>query len=340
MRGESELLLGQLETSRPIVLINPHADGLYQTMAARNQAPERIFSQDFATWRQLPAAVSEFGALARGEALKARCVVLFLPREKARLRLLLEHIGRHLGADGECWLVGHNQAGIKSAGQLMAQYFSGVETVAAARHCRLYRACGPIMPDPPFRWSDWAESIPRQTADPWPALISYPGVFAHGAVDAATRLLLDTITDKPPADGTRVLDFGCGCGIVGLTLLSAQPGLRLDMVDSYALALQAARENADTLGLRARVIASDGLSDVDGPYDLIVSNPPFHQGVDQDLSVTRGLIEQTGAVLRPDGRLVLVANVHLPYRGWLEPWFRQIHVAARTRSFQVLSASI
>ncbi|ARO14745.1 release factor glutamine methyltransferase [Ketogulonicigenium robustum] len=76
---------------------------------------------------------------------------------------------------------------------------------------------------------------------------------------------------------TRVLDIGTGSGCILLTLLSEQPSATGVGVDLSPAALAVAQDNAVQLGLQARAqfILSDWGAAVVGPFDLIVSNPPY-----------------------------------------------------------------
>ena len=65
-------------------------------------------------------------------------------------------------------------------------------------------------------------------------------------------------------------------------------------------------------------MASDGLSAVTGSYDLIISNPPFHQGVRTNYEVTERFLAQSRQLLRPGGELRVVANSFLRYQPIIE----------------------
>ena len=125
--------------------------------------------------------------------------------------------------------------------------------------------------------------------------------------------------------GARVLDVGTGCGAIALAIADEAPTAHVTAIDRSREAITLARENLEATGLvgRVRLVHADlhaGLPD--GPYDLVVSNPPY---VLDDELVTlapevgawepRGAIVdrgQTEAVARgardvvvPGGRLVL-----------------------------------
>lgn len=89
---------------------------------------------------------------------------------------------------------------------------------------------------------------------------------ALAAIDAA----------GPPARPLRIADLGTGCGAILLALLSELPNATGVGTDASVAALSVARENARRLGLgRARFLVCDVAAALRGPFDVIVSNPPY-----------------------------------------------------------------
>jgi release factor glutamine methyltransferase len=78
-------------------------------------------------------------------------------------------------------------------------------------------------------------------------------------------------------DAPAVLDVGTGSGAIALSIADEHPGARVCAIDSSAPALALARANVLRTGLERRVelAESDLLAGVSGPFDLVVSNPPY-----------------------------------------------------------------
>ncbi len=95
-----------------------------------------------------------------------------------------------------------------------------------------------------------------------------------------------------------VLDFGTGSGAIALALAASFKTSGVTAADKSRRALACARENACALGLAGRVnfIAASSVEDCGGPFDLIVSNPPY---------IPTGVIAGLDREVRAEPRLAL-----------------------------------
>jgi len=102
-------------------------------------------------------------------------------------------------------------------------------------------------------------------------------LFSSFEVDQGTALLLRAMEIEPPR---RVLDLGCGYGVLGITLASLYPEAEVVMADSDLLAVRYAKHNCTLNGVsNVCVVGSIGLERVPpGAFDLIVSNIPAKIG--------------------------------------------------------------
>lgn len=102
-------------------------------------------------------------------------------------------------------------------------------------------------------------------------------VFSSDGLDLGTAVLLRE--SAPPATATRLLDLGCGWGVIAVALATACPGAVVDAVDvnPRALALTADNARAHRVGDRVRALAPDAV-EPQTSYDEIWSNPPIRIG--------------------------------------------------------------
>ena len=135
-----------------------------------------------------------------------------------------------------------------------------------------------------------------------------------------------------------MLDFACGSGVIGLSLLHFHPSTGMTLLDVSALALESARSSLRANGMEATVLASDGLSHLQGSFDWIISNPPFHRGIRNDLDIARNFFADAGNFLSETGKILLVYNHHLPYPAWLKEHFTRVEVMRTVRGFKILLA--
>jgi len=136
-------------------------------------------------------------------------------------------------------------------------------------------------------------------------LLSGTGVYSRGRLDVGTAVLLRETA--PPAPG-RILDLGCGYGVIGLAIATAVPGADVTGVDVNERALLLARENAGALGLTDRFAArTPDAVPHDAAYDEIWSNPPIRIGKDALHDLLRTWLPR----LTPEGRAVVVVGKNL-----------------------------
>lgn len=337
MEQVSQLILRNTERLRTsqVLLINPPRDSCFSRLS-QDKRQVSVFSQDFGDYNCLNSsgAKSEFG-LIPSVASTAQDIVLILPRERERLEMLLHALASSMPPQSILWLAGENRSGIKSSASRLSAFFRSVSKVDSARHCTLFRAGNPIPPNP-FELEGYKKTWPLIIAGTQINIVSLPGTFAHGKLDRGTGLLLDTLEVLKPTG--QVLDFACGAGVIGLTLLHLNPATGLTLLDVSALALESTASSLRVNGMEATVLASDGLSHLEGRFDWIISNPPFHRGIRNDLDIARHFFADAGNFLTETGKILLVYNHHLPYPAWLREHFTRVEVLRTVRGFKILLA--
>lgn len=171
-------------------------------------------------------------------------------------------------------------------------------------------------------------------------------IAAHGAtfggatLDHGSRLLLASLADAAP-HATRIVDLGCGNGVLAVAAALQWPDAEIIATDQSAAAVAATRRTASDAGVEARISVhrADGAESVpDGWADLIVLNPPFHSGATVHTGIAHRLIRSCARALAPGGELRVVFNSNLGYRSLVEHTIGETRQVARDRTFTVLSA--
>lgn len=138
-----------------------------------------------------------------------------------------------------------------------------------------------------------------------------------------TETLVETALEKGPVGPARVVDLGTGSGAIGLTLALERPAWQVTLVDNSAEALAVAVQNARQLGGRVSLVQGNWLESLAGPFQLIVSNPPYIDGQDPHLEHGDVRFEPRSALVADEAgladlkTLVDQACPRLTAGGWL-----------------------
>jgi 16S rRNA (guanine1207-N2)-methyltransferase len=148
-----------------------------------------------------------------------------------------------------------------------------------------------------------------------------PALFSPNAVDAGTLAML-FFAEFTPSD--KVLDLGCGSGIVGILAARQIGSDRVVLCDLSEEAVRITRLNAARNNVPdVHVYVSDGLKDVpETGFTQILSNPPYHT----DFKVAKSFIEDGYKRLLPGGKMLMVTKRRDWYRNKLAAVFGGVTV--------------
>lgn len=186
----------------------------------------------------------------------------------------------------------------------------------------------------PVAWRDLAAQRTIAGTD----FLSAPGVFAWDRIDEGSARLAAKLPDD--LAGT-VADLGAGWGYLAHAALTRCPDIaRLDAFEADAVAVDCMRANLAPFGARATCHWHDVAAGIDrAAYDAVLVNPPFHDARGEARALGVRFIEVAVGALKPHGRLLLVANRHLPYEAVLRAHFTRVELRLEDSSFKVYAAS-
>lgn len=310
------------------------AGDLQDDLPARFEtAASRAHTQQFHHWQVLNAQMgdnAQYGLVAGADIVgDSNTLVYYWPKNKPEALFQLMNILSLMPIGSDIFVVGENRGGVRSAEQMLAE-FCPLNKIDSARRCGLYH--GRLETQPQFDEHAWWDEYQHEGL----TVKTLPGVFSRDGLDTGSKLLLNTLTRHTKG---KVLDVGCGAGILAVTLASHSPKVRLTLSDVSAPAIEASRATLAANGIEGEVIASNVYSEMGTRrFDMILSNPPFHDGLQTSLDAAQQLIRGAARQLNMGGELRIVANAFLPYASLLDETFGSHEVLAQTGRFKVYRA--
>lgn len=198
------------------------------------------------------------------------------------------------------------------------------------------------------------EPSAERLANPWPyvydlpngigpvsgrTVVNHAGVFCADRLDIGTRFFLGHL---PGGEGARrVVDLGCGNGVVGTAMALANPDAEVLFVDESFQAVASAEATYKANGVpgHAEFRVGDGMAGVPaGSVDLVLNNPPFHSHQATTDATAWRMFTGARRALRPGGELWVIGNRHLGYHVKLRRLFGNSQLVAGDPKFVVLRA--
>ncbi|WP_370411178.1 methyltransferase [Streptomyces fradiae] len=240
---------------------------------------------------------------------------------------------------------------------LFERILGTTRTSLAVKKARLIHTTPDVhVPDAHAVGTGEAGADPVRDANPWPyryalpadapaglagrTVVNQAGVFCADRLDIGTRFFLQHLPTGLGA--ARVVDLGCGNGVVGLAVALAEPEAELLFTDESYQAVASAEENFRTHAgedRKAEFAVGDGLAEAaPGSVDLVLNNPPFHSHQATTDRTARRMFADARRALRPGGELWVVGNRHLGYHVALRRIFGNSELVASDPKFVVLRA--
>ncbi len=259
---------------------------------------------------------------------------LSLPRGRKMQEEALGLAAAMLRPGGRLVFVGATHEGVKSALQQARTIFgqAGIVVRKSGFHAGLAHRPDGEFPLPAIQRTERSivvDGIPTQ-------MVSFAGAFAPDRLDDGAAAI---ITGMQIPAGARVLDLGCGTGLVGLAAL--RRGANVTLTDVSARAVVSAQATLAANGYpHVPVTHAYGAATVEtATLDIVVANPPFHQGHGLHFETAQFFIDEAARVLKAGGKLYLVANAFLGYEAWLRAHFARVQQVWNDRRFRVWEAT-
>jgi len=170
---------------------------------------------------------------------------------------------------------------------------------------------------------------------------NHANVYAREKLDIGARYFIANLPKV--AANSKVIDLGCGNGVVGVTVLANQTNAHVHFIDESRMALASAKQNVMTnlpdLIEQCEFTLNDCLTNIEGgSVDLILCNPPFHQNTATTDHIAWQMFKDSHRVLKKGGELRIIGNRQLAYHIKLQRIFGNETLVASNDKFVTQSA--
>lgn len=269
------------------------------------------------------------------------CAYYRVSKEKPVVHWVLNQLAERIKPGGTLFLAGYKNEGTKTYFDKARERFAGVAEKKllgkTAMLCHITRGeqLGPALDDKAYN-----EMRPL-AQEPSPQLLTKPGVYGWQKQDKGSQLLIDCLPEvlsRMQANNKaidRLLDLGCGYGFISVEAAKLTDAY-IVATDNNVAAVDVCRANFEQLQIHGEVLADDCGQKLATGFDLILCNPPFHQGFDVSSELSEKFIRQAARLLKPGGYVLWVVNAFLGVEAHYRAYFSNQQQLLNNKQFKVI----
>jgi len=269
-------------------------------------------------------------------------IIYRISKEKRVVEHVLQSAWARLETGGEFCIAGYKNEGIKTfAKRAQTAWQCEVSLSRGDANLHMYRFTKTATAATALNDDDYHQ---MREIGRWQdaAVFSKPGVFAWNRLDEGSLFLLqnlDAFLQQSDHRRQSAVDLGCGNGLLALALHKAGCN-RIVATDNNAAAIDACQFNFTRHGIAGDVVAADCAVGIEEQFDLLVCNPPFHQGFDVEQDLTDRFLQAAQRLLKKRGRALFVVNAFIPLEKKAAPLFTKIQLIANNGRFKLVQLGI
>ncbi|KTF15819.1 methyltransferase [Pseudoalteromonas sp. H105] len=263
-------------------------------------------------------------------------VILKVPRTLGFMQYQLSELSEVLNPGTPVIAAGKTKDIHNSTIKAFEQYIGETKTSLAVKKSRLiisHAQGGYKAADFPVNW-------PLEGTDF--TISNHANVFSRDSLDIGARFFFNYLPQTTKTK--KIIDLGCGNGVVGLMTLSRCPNAEMTFIDESYMAVESARLNVEfnmeDKFEQCLFIENDCLTGFEREsVDVVLCNPPFHQAQAVTDHIAWQMFKQAKDTLKNGGELRIIGNRHLDYHDKLKRMFGNCQLLGSNKKFVVLSAT-
>ncbi len=258
-----------------------------------------------------------------------------IAKEKPWVHQVINLARQFLPPGGYLFLAGHKQEGIKTYAQKAADLFNSQQK--AQKNGDFY-SLALIQPEPPaptlLPCDDYPNLRPVFNLLTRP-VYSKPGIYGWDKIDQGSQLLVSALQSQTLHSINSCLDLGCGYGYLTLATSHLNLGLRT-CTDNNSAALNACAHNCAVWSINANCQLADCAAGINDQFDLVLCNPPFHQGFNVENQLTQRFLAAAAKRLHAKGAAFFVVNQFIALERKAGDYFKHCELITSDGRFKVL----
>jgi 16S rRNA (guanine1207-N2)-methyltransferase len=261
-------------------------------------------------------------------------------KEKPVVHRLINQLAHYLKPDGCFYVSGYKKEGTKTYIDKAGKYLGFVEEkklggktsmIALLRRDQEYRE---ELDDKNYTALHDIKMADGSTVS------SKPGVYGWQKEDRGSVFLIENLPNvleriAEKNEVTKIADLGCGYGYLSL-MASKLIDAHFYATDNNVAAVKCCRENFKRYEVNGDVSLDNCGSQLGSDYDLVLCNPPFHQGFDVDSDLSDRFLRSAARALKKGGVAYFVVNAFIPLEIKASRYFSRVDFVANNRSFKLL----
>lgn len=275
-------------------------------------------------------------------------IFIRISKEKPVTHHAINQAAATLNRTGQLHLAGYKNEGIKTYAQKAATLFAQSSKLQKHKDSHICSLSLPKTPEDSAKL-DTQNYTQLRTIGTFAGntLISKPGVFGFEKIDDGSTLLLEEaeaflVQQKRITSQTSLLDLGCGYGLLALTACTW--GISsVTATDNNAAALSAithgAQANPAITPGGIHILPTDAGAGIKDKFNIILCNPPFHQGFDISGDLTDKFLRNANNLLAKGGTALFVVNSFIAIEKKAASIFKHQKTLCNNKRFKVLALS-